>query len=233
MRDVLTAINEAVSRLAVLDPKVSGAQLRCRLHPADYAQLRRQMHTRSSYDVRQLGVDVMRIATPAGMCDVEQSPSYIKGVVAVMVPSVYDVVGIRPLSYNVKLYECCDECGVHALQDEVPGGEELTQCKHTLAVSGCDAWLCDDCVERHDERVHVDLPARRERVRKEREERVAKAKADTLNDADYATRMRQKRAAKKAWVTRRNALAAGKAVVTIEGQEDDPIVLGVEKYTDA
>jgi len=213
MRDVETAINEAVTALVRQSVSVSGRALRCRLHPLDYGQLMKQIHSRPlTYtgpgEAPPLGMDTLRMQTVCGAVDIESSPSYQKGVVALMCPEVMDPAGIRPLSYRVLLYECCDECGARAFSenldlDEREGTKPLTQCRHTLAVSGCDAWLCEDCEEQHDEKRHVRVAEQRARREKEREERVTKAKASTLNEGDFQTRMRQKRAAKKAWETRR------------------------------
>jgi len=176
---------EGAKRLVRAHPTALGTVLRCRLHPEDCAQLFRDVEGLrlvtwqrgySGPGGYSLGERVDSVlALPIGQVRIEVSPSYVRGVAALMAPNVMDAAGVRPASENVAIAECCDECGV---LDEFSG---LGACPR--APTGCRAWLCGACEVKHEE-LHTEALAR-----------VAKAPSRTLSDADFQMRMRQRRAA--------------------------------------
>ncbi len=233
MRDVEQAIIEASTQLAREHPQVSGTELRCRLHPYDHAQLVGALQSVATY-TRTVGIGGtettdLRMQSPIGTIQVETHGGYTKGVVSLMAPNVMDPMGIRPLSVNVKIYECCDLCT--ASEDD----KELAQCVHhgTMVVTThdhatatvCRVWLCEDCQDKHEAQQHTTIAEHRAKKTAERHERISKADAGALTDIDYAERMK-----------RRRAFREGKAVMHIGDQtfiSDGPMKAHTKEDTDA
>jgi hypothetical protein len=190
MRDVENTLHELVHELGTKYQRIIGAKLRCRLHPADYAQLLRSV--REPWVVESgLGSDLLRFQSKFGVVEFDVHPGYVRGVVSLMAPDVMDPAGVNPISANAKLYEICDECTEQKENDDL--SIQLAKCKHEQ----CMAMLCDDCADDHEQKVHETRAQRGERLRKERVERIASLKSADMNDTDFAEKMKQRRAERR------------------------------------